>query len=151
METAATRACLGFLAGAIAALLFHQGLAEVFDIAGIGKMVAFRVAPTWPFGVPAIVSLSFWGALYGAVLALAAPFLRRRLWQAGLGLGIVAALTTLFVVLPLKGLPIAHGGALWPIARTFILTASWGLGAGLLLPLLHPRRLLRPVRQAVRA
>jgi hypothetical protein len=151
MESAATRACLGFLAGAIAALVFHQCVAEIFDIAGIGKMVAFRITPTLPFGIPAVVSLSFWGAMYGVVLALVAPRLRRPLWQAGLGLGLLAGLVTLFVVFPLKGLPVAHGGALWPIARTFILTASWGLGASLLLPLLRPRPLLRPVPLAVRA
>jgi hypothetical protein len=144
MNAAATRACLGFSAGAIAALVFHQGLAELFDIFGVGRMAAFRIAPTWPFGIPAVVSLSFWGAMYGVVLALLMPRLRRPLWQAGMALGVVAALVTLFIVLPLKGMPMAHGGALWPIARTVILTLSWGLGTSLLLPLLQPRPLLRP-------
>ena len=151
MESPATRACLGFSAGAIAALVFNQGLAEVFDLAGIGKMVAFRVTPTWPFGIPVIVSLSFWGALYGVVLALIAPRLGRPLWQAGLGLGLIAALITLFVVFPLKGQAIAHGGAWWPIARTFILTASWGLGTSILLPMLRPRPVFRAAPRAVRA
>ena len=151
MESPATRACLGFSAGAIAALVFHQGLAEIFDIVGIGKMVAFRVTPTWPFGIPSLVSLSFWGAMYGVVLALIAPYWRRPLWQAGIGLGLIAGLVALSVVFPLKGYPIAHGGAVWPILRTFILTASWGLGTSLLLPLLRPRPAFRPAPQTVRA
>ena len=70
MESAATRACIGFSAGAIAVLVFHQGLAGVFDLTGLGSMRAFRLLPTWPFGVPALVSLSFWGAMYGIAFAL---------------------------------------------------------------------------------
>jgi hypothetical protein len=151
MNSAATRACLGFSAGAIAALVFHQGLAGIFDVAGIGKMVAFRVQPTWPFGIPALVSLSFWGAMYGVVLALRMPRFRRPLWQVGIALGLIAGLVTLFVVLPLKGFPVAHGWAVWPIARTLILTMSWGMGTGLILPLLQPRPLHRPATRAVSA
>lgn len=151
MNSAATRACLGFSAGAIAALVFHQGLAGIFDVAGIGKMVAFRVQPTWPFGIPALVSLSFWGAMYGVVLALPMPPFRRPLWQVGIALGLIAGLVTLFVVLPLKGFPVAHGWAVWPIARTLILTMSWGMGTGLILPLLQPRPLHRPATRAVSA
>lgn len=151
MNSAATRACLGFSAGAIAALVFHQGLAGIFDVAGIGKMVAFRVQPTWPFGIPALVSLSFWGAMYGVVLALPMPRFRRPLWQVGIALGLIAGLVTLFVVLPLKGFPVAHGWAVWPIARTLILTMSWGMGTGLILPLLQPRPLHRPATRAMSA
>ena len=151
MDSAATRAYLGFSAGAIAALLFHQGLAEIFDITGIGRNIAFRLAPTWPFGIPALVSLTFWGAMYGVVLALLMPRFRRPLWQVGVALGLIAGLVTLFVTLPLKGFPLAHGWAVWPIARTLILTTSWGLGTGLILALLQPRPLHRPVTPVVRA
>ena len=149
MDSAATRACLGFSAGAIAALVFHQGLAEVFDLLGIGRNLAFRLVATWPFGIPAVVSLTFWGAMYGIVLALLMPRLRRPLWQVGIALGLFAGLITLVVVLPLKGVNLAHGWALWPMARTLILTTSWGLGTSLILPLLQPRPLLRPAVSSV--
>lgn len=151
MGAVATRACLGFSAGAIAALVFHQGLAEMFDLAGIGRMAAFRTQPTWPFGVPALVSLTFWGAMYGVILALAMPRIRVPLWQAGMALGTVAGLIALFIVLPLKGFPIAHGGAIWPVARTMILTSCWGFGAGMILPMLRPRPLFRPAPDLVPA
>lgn len=151
MNSFATRACLGFSAGAIAVLVFHQGLAEIFDLAGIGRQLAFRLQPTWPFGIPALVSLSFWGAMYGVVFALLQPRFRRPLWQAGIAMGLIAGVLTLFVALPLKGTLIAHGGAVWPIARTLLLTSFWGLGVGLLLRLLQPRRFNRPVPRAVRA
>ena len=118
---------------------------------GIGRHAAFRLVPTWPFGIPALVSLSFWGAMYGVVLALIEPRLRRPLWQIGIALGLVAGVVNLFVVLPLKGYPMMHGGALWPIARTLILTTSWGIGAALILPLLQPRPLHKPLSHTVRA
>lgn len=143
MNATATRVCLGFSAGAIGALVFHQGLAEIFDVLGIGRNVAFRLTPTWPFGVPALVSLTFWGAMFGAALAMLKPRLRRPLWQAGMAMGLLAGLLTLFIVLPLKGVPMAHGWALWPIARTLILTMSWGLGTSLILLWLQPRPLHR--------
>ena len=151
MESAATRACLGFSAGAIAVLVFHQGLAEVFDIVGIGSLRAFRIAPTWPFGIPSIVSLSFWGAMYGVLFSLLRPRFRRPLWHMGLLFGLLAGLVTLFVVLPLKGHGVAFGGATWPIARTLLLNLSWGLGLSVILPLLQPRPLHRPVTRAIRA
>lgn len=151
MESNATRVCIGFSAGAIAALVFHQGLAGAFDLIGLGSLRAFRLLPTWPFGVPAIVSLSFWGAMYGIVFSLLSPRLGRHLWLAGIGMGLIAGLVTLFVVLPLKGLPVAHGWAVWPIARTLLLTGFWGLGVGVLLPMLRPRPLHRPLPHAVRA
>ncbi len=145
MDSAFTRACLGFSAGAIAALLFHQGLAEIFDLTGIGRMAAFRLQPVWPFGLPGVVNLSFWSALYGVAFALALPHLRRPIWQVGIGLGLIAGVVTLFVTLPLNGIPLAHGWHTWPIARTIILNLCWGLGTGMLLPMLQPRPLLRSV------
>jgi hypothetical protein len=151
MGFSSTRACLGFSAGAIAALLFHQGLAEMFDLAGIGRMAAFRLQPAWPFGLPAVVNLTFWSALYGVAFALAAPRFSRPLWQVGIGLGLIAGVGTLFVTLPLNGVPLAHGWHLWPIARTVILNLCWGAGTGVLLPMLRPRPLLVAVTPAVRA
>ncbi len=144
MESAVTRACLGFTAGAIAVLTFHQGLAQVFDLMGIGRMWAFRIAPTWPFGIPALVSLCFWGGAYGAVFALMMPRFRRPLWQLGMILGMLTGLVALFVVVPLKGNPVAHGWMAWPIMRTMLLNGFWGLGLGLILPILRPRPLTRP-------
>ncbi len=146
MDSAFTRGCLGFSAGAIAALLFHQGLAEIFDLTGIGRMAAFRLQPVWPFGLPGVVNLSFWSGIYGVAFALAMPRFRRPLWQGGIGLGLIAGAVTLFATLPLNGAPLAHNWHLWPIARTLILNLCWGLGISALLPILQPRPLLRPVR-----
>lgn len=133
------RIFLGFVAGALAVLTFHQGMVELLYLAGLVPRMAFRVAPVPPFGVPLVLSLTFWGGLYGAVFAALIPRLRAPLWLCGIGLGCVAALIALFVVAPLKGHAPAYGGAIWPIAKTFILTGAWGLGVGLIFPLLRPR------------
>ena len=144
METGATRACLGFTAGAIAVLTFHQGLAEVFHLLGLPTLGGYRTAPTWPFGVPVLVSLCFWGGMYGALFTVLAPQRPHALWRRSLALGLIAGSIGLFVVAPLKGHGFAHHWAVWPMARTLLLNGFWGLGLGLILPLLRPRPLTKP-------
>ncbi len=144
MDTIATRACVGFSAGSIAVLTFHQGLSEVFLRVGLPTHGGFRISPTWPFGLPSIVSLCFWGGIYGIAFAVSVRGRPTSLWRQGLLMGLLAAAIGLFIVTPLKGHGIAYHGALWPIGRAMILNLSWGLGMGLLLPLLWPRPLTTP-------
>ena len=153
MQTAATRACLGFTAGAIGVLTFHQGLAEVFYLLGLPTLGGYRTAPTWPFGIPVIVSLCFWGGFYGALFGAFMPRIPSSLWRQGLVLGLAAGLIGLFVVAPIKGHGVAWHWMAWPIARTLLLNGCWGLGVGLILPLLRPRPLTKPdsAMQAVNA
>ncbi|HEY6434542.1 MAG TPA: hypothetical protein VIZ17_21410, partial [Acetobacteraceae bacterium] len=61
----------------------------------------------------------------------------------GVILGIVAALVAMFVVAPVKGGAVANGWHAWPIARSLLINGFWGLGVGLILPLLMPRGLRR--------
>jgi hypothetical protein len=96
-----------------------------------------------PFGVPLIVDLCFWGGLYGAVFGLLRPRFTLPLWLCGLIMGIIAALVAMFIVAPIKGMPIANGWMVWPILRSFLINGCWGLGVGLILPLLLPRGLPR--------
>jgi hypothetical protein len=49
----------------------------------------------------------------------------------------------MFIVAPIKGHPIANGWHLWPIARSLLINGFWGLGVGLILPLLTPRAMVR--------
>ena len=95
-----------------------------------------------PFGVPVIVSLSFWGGLYGAVFGLLMPRFTWPMWLCGLVLGVIAALVGMFIVAPIKGNPIAGGWQAWPIARSLLINGFWGLGVGVILPLLMPRALV---------
>lgn len=61
---------LGFVAGFLATLIFHQGLWYLFNQAGIIPLdrPAWATDPIPPFGVPAVLSKAFWGGLWGLAL-----------------------------------------------------------------------------------
>ncbi len=143
MQTAPMRAYLGFIAAAIAVLTFHQGMVAVLYEIGWAPFAPFRTTPVPPFGVPVIVSLCFWGGVYGAVFGLLMPRFTWPMWLCGLVLGVIAALVGMFIVAPIKGNAIANGWHAWPIARSLLINGFWGLGVGVILPLLMPRSLVR--------
>ena len=139
MQSAPMRAFLGFVAAAISVLTFHQGMWALLYGLGAMPMPPFPIRPMPPFSVPLIVDLCVWGGLYGAVFGLLRPRFTLPLWVCGLILGIIAALVGMFIVAPIKGMPIANGWMAWPILRSFLINGCWGLGVGLILPLLLPR------------
>jgi len=129
---------VSFVAGAVAVVPFHQGMLLLLNIAGLTPARPFAMAPTQPFGVPVVLSLAFWGGVWGIPLLL---FLWRRptgqaYWLAALAFGIVfPTLVAWFVVAPLKGLPVAAG---WQPMRMLVgplVNGAWGLGAALFLRL----------------
>jgi len=139
MQTPATRAVLGFAAAVIAVLTFHQGMWEVLhllDLPGLGMPPPYPIAGVPPWGVPRIISLCFWGGLYGAVFGLLLPRFTWPTWLCGLITGLIAAVVGLIVVPALKGLPIGAGWVPLSWVRSFLINGSWGLGLGLILPLL---------------
>lgn len=139
MQSAGMRGVLGFVAAAISVLTFHQAMwALLFALGGMPQPpYPTRAMP--PFGVPLIVDLCFWGGLYGIVFGLLRPRFTLPLWLCGLIMGIIAALVGMFIVAPIKGMPIAFGWMPWPILRSFLINGSWGVGVGVILPLLWPR------------
>ena len=136
------RAFLGFVAGALAILTFHQGLVEALHLLGLAPQAAFRTTPVMPLNVPTIVSLCFWGGLYAMVFNIIRPHLRVPLWLCGLGLGLVSAAISMIIIAPIKGNPIAFDGQTWPIVRSLLVNGFWGLGVIAILPLLQPRPLV---------
>jgi hypothetical protein len=140
MSTPLHRALLGFLAAVISVLTFHQGMWALLHLAGqMPPPYPTRGVP--PFGVPLIIDLCFWGGAWGAIFGLVLPKLsvRHPMWVRGLGLGIAAALVGLFVVPLIKGLPLAGGWSAMAFVRSFLINGCWGVGVGLLLPLLTRR------------
>jgi hypothetical protein len=133
------RGFLGFVAAAISVLIFHQGMWALLYAAGSMPRPPYPTNPIPPFGVPLIVDLCFWGGLYGVVFGLLRPRFTAPLWLCGLIMGIIAALVGMFIVAPIKGLPIANGWVISAIVRSLLINGAWGLGVGLILPLLHPR------------
>lgn len=142
MMSASMRAFLGFVAAAISVLTFHQGMIAALHSLGWAQFAPYRTTPVPPLGVPVIVDLCFWGGLYGAVFGLLMPRFTLPLWLCGLVLGIIAALVGMFIVAPIKGMAIANGWHAWPMARSLLINGFWGVGVGLILPLLMPRAMV---------
>lgn len=116
-----------FLSGALAVPLGHQIALWLLNVAGIVDRAPFSMARTEPFGVPAVVSLSFWGGVWGILLGLA---LRRArgtgYWLLATVIGAVApTLVAAFIVAPLKGMPAGNAGKLLLVG--LIVNAVWGL------------------------
>jgi hypothetical protein len=132
------RAVLGFVAGVIAVLIFHQGAWATLHLAGL-MPPPFPMAPTPPWGVPETFSDCFWGGLWGAVYGLVGPKLAVPGWLSGLMLGVIANLVLCFVVLPLKGQPVAFGWVPQTMLVVLAIHLVWGAGVGLVLPRLTVR------------
>ena len=139
MTTPSTRIFLGCVAGAVSVLLFHQTSLQILFWLGLAPQAAFRVAHVPPFNMPMVVSITFWGAVYGGIFAALTARLRKPLWWFGWPLGLCAMLMGWFVFLPLKGQPMAFGGQIGPMLRTFLAYSLWGVGVTLIMPLLQPR------------
>ncbi len=134
------RLALAFVAGFVAVLVFHQGMAILLWAAGGLPAFPYSLAPRPPFGVPAVMSSSFFGGLWGIALALllaAKPGWPRI--PVGIVFGAVAlTFVALTLVAAIRGQPIA---VLDPFRwwRGLLLNGAWGLGTVLLLNLLEQK------------
>jgi hypothetical protein len=133
---------IAFVAGVLAVPVFHQILFLVFYLAGVIPVAPFSMMPTVPFGVPEVISSSFWGGVWGIVFVLMLPrfFRGTSYWLASAITGGVAlTLVYMFVVVPLKtgGMPPDMVGL---FIVGFLLNAAWGIGWALFLRLFDRMR-----------
>jgi len=126
---------LGFVAGALATVIFHQSAWYLLNQAGVipPDRPAWPLDPIPPWGVPALASKAFWGGLWGGFLALIlARIGGGAYWIAWIIVGAIApSLVAMYVVPVIKGLPVAD---FWPragVAAT--VNGAWGLGTGFFL------------------
>lgn len=128
---------LAFVAGFIATLVFHQGMLQVLHMAGMVPAAAWNMDPVPPLGVPKVISLAFWGGLWGPVLWwLIAGRRGATHWLLAFVLGaVLPSLVAWFVVLPIKG--VALTSAL--IVGALLLNGAWGLGVALCMRLFAKR------------
>jgi hypothetical protein len=120
-----------FLAGFLSTLVFHQGLLAILHATGASPRAAYSMEPVAPLRVPAVLSLAFWGGVWGILLWLVIQRYQGTAlyWILALIIGAVApSLVALFVVLPLKGQPAAGGGKPALIVGALLLNGAWGIG-----------------------
>ena len=123
-------AALGFVAGALGVIIFHQALILILHVAGVIPSAPYSFAPTKPFGVPQLFSLAFFGGLWGIALMLLMTRIHGadRLWVAVLFGGILLPLTGILIVTPLKGGTVADALEFRRLALGFFINGFWGLG-----------------------
>lgn len=126
---------LGFVAGFLATLIFHQSAWYLLHAAGFvaADQPAWPMDPIAPFGVPSVISKAFWGGLWGALLALVLTLsASSAYWLTALVFGALApSLVAMYVVPLIKGLPFPD---FWPrIAIAATVNAAWGLGTAVFL------------------
>jgi hypothetical protein len=130
------RIVISFFAGFLATLVFHQPALGLLRLAGLTDRAPYTMDPTVPFGVPAVISLAFWGGVWGIALWL---LIRNRMgvfayWGWALLFGAIApTLVAGLIVAPLKGQPLAGGGSASMIVMGLIVNAAWGLGTALMM------------------
>lgn len=120
---------LAFVAGFVATLVFHQGLLQLLHLAGKVPAAAWNMDPVPPLGVPKVVSLAFWGGLWGIVLWLLIAKRRGAAhWLLALALGaLLPSLVAWFVVFPIKGVALTST----LVFGALLLNGAWGLGVAL--------------------
>lgn len=139
-----TRVGLGFIAACLGTLVFHQGGVGVCHLLGLTAGTPFNLRPVPPFGVPSVISLTFWGGVWGIAFVLAEKAIARcpgGYWLGAFLFGaIVPTLVFWFVVVPLKGLPLGYGLQIPRVFVALIVDGLWGLGTGVFLAMLAGRR-----------
>jgi hypothetical protein len=131
-----------FVAGFVSTLVFHQGLLTLFYLAAVVPRAPYDLRAVPPLAIPAVISLAFWGGAWGVAIW---PVLKNAngpaYWvRAQVISAIASGSVTLFVVSPLKGMPMAGGWNLKVIVSTLVLNGTWGLGMALLMRLMRASR-----------
>ncbi len=126
---------VGFVAGVLAVLVFHQGMVALLHMAGALPNPPFQLRPVPPLGVPQLVSACFWGGVWGIVAA--AIVAARPGWSpilVGLVVGAVACVLVGFtVVAGIRGQPMLAGMDPSRWWRSVAINGAFGLGVGVFL------------------
>ena len=96
---------IAFAAGFLAVLTFYEALFLLLYVGGVIPVPPFSMKPMPPFGVPEVLSQSFWGGVWGIVFLLIVPrfFSGTGYWLASAVIGGIAlTLVYMFVVVLLK-------------------------------------------------
>jgi hypothetical protein len=124
-----------FVAGFLSTLIFHQGLIFLFYLLGAFPHAPWSLQPMPPFGVPAVISLAFWGGVWGIAIAwLIRNATGTAYWVRAIVFGAIGpSAVALFVIFPMKGMGMAGGWDPKIIIGALLVNGVWGLGLALLL------------------
>ena len=119
---------VGFIAGALGVLIFHQLGFWIANELGYARSPLYNLRPVPPWGVPTILSMAFWGGLWGIAAAFLVPRLPGVLsgvlgWV--LFAAIIVTLVNWFVVLPIKGAPMVGGFRMPGLVVVPLVYALW--------------------------
>jgi hypothetical protein len=128
----AKRILLEFIAGFLATLVFHQLALWLLHLAGITPHTPYTMTPVPPFGVPSVISLAFWGGVWGLILIPAIAKIRNEgaYFLVAIIFGaIFPTLVAAYVVAPIKHMSIQHTRSNVILGLT--VNGAWGLGTAL--------------------
>lgn len=119
-----------FIAGFVSTLVFHQGVLGLFYLGGAFPRAPYDMTAVPPLGIPAVISLAFWGGVWGAAIwPLLKDLAGAAYWVRAIVIGAIGpSAVALFIVFPLKGMPMAGGWDPKLIVGALILNGAWGLG-----------------------
>jgi hypothetical protein len=126
-----------FIAGFVSTLVFHQGVLCLLYTGGFSPRAPWNMTPVPPLHAPAVISLAFWGGVWGIVLwVLIGASGGGAYWIKALVIGALGpSLVAWFVVMPMKGMGLAGGWDPKIIVGALLLNGAWGLGVALLMRL----------------
>jgi hypothetical protein len=131
-----------FIAGFVSTLVFHQGVLALLYLARAVPRAPYDLRAVPPLGLPAVISLAFWGGVWGAAIwSLLKHVGGAAYWVWAVVIGAIGpSAVALLIVYPLKSMPVAGGWDPKLIGTALLLNGGWGLGLALLMRLLHHAR-----------
>ena len=139
---------IGFIAAALAVLIFHQGMLYLLGQLGWTRGTPWSLSPVGPWEVPKLINAMFWGGLYGVLFGLIADRMPGgSYWMKGFIFGLVftTILGSWLIVSLIKGRPVFRGFfESYDITRLrngFLLNSiAFGIGLGLLYQMMGGRK-----------
>jgi hypothetical protein len=127
---------VGFAGGFVSTVVFHQLALLALNEIGVTQAQLWVVTPVPPFGVPRIISLAFWGGVFG----LFYPLMQARFSNAATFIlvgaifgAIVPTLCSWYLVNAIRGVALGPNGG-WALPAPLvgpIVNGAWGFGTAL--------------------
>src|SRR6185503_21256274 len=93
---------VAFVAGFLATLVFHQPVLWLLHLAGVTERMPYNMKPVPPFGVPSVISLAFWGGVWGIVMIAAIGRTKAFYLLSAIFGAILPTLVAALIIVPLR-------------------------------------------------